>query len=151
MRKGALIQFPDRILVDQVSRDHVPREGLPRSQAVRRKPGIHGWVVGQDGNNRGDRVISRRKNIRQRLAERWEIGGLDGGTHRRYASLNLPTPFFIHEEECFLPNRAAEIATGHVQPELWLRLACGVDEIVVGAEVFISVELPQSAVVLPRA
>ena len=62
--------------------------------------------------------------------------------------MNLPSPLFIHEEECFLGERTAEIESRHIEAKLWPLLARAVEEKVVGLVVFIPVELPYGTVEL---
>ena len=122
MREGASVEFPDGILIDQVGRNRITREGLSSRQTVGRIDRLFSWILGL-GNNR-DLAVGR-DTIGQRLTECGEIGGRDSILHCRCTPLNLPPPLFIHEEKCFLPpQRAAEIAARHVQPELRPRFAC---------------------------
>ena len=49
-REGTRVEFPDRILIDQIGRDRVPREGLASGQTVSRIDRQFAWVLGLRNN-----------------------------------------------------------------------------------------------------
>src|SRR5271156_2748728 len=112
VRKGARIEFEDRVLVDQVGGNGIDGatigrvKGLALSQAVRCVE-LELVVIRGERNNGGRTACCY--GVRQGRASCGEVVGLDGIRSGWRASLNQPAPLFIHKEEGSLARVVVDV------------------------------------------